>query len=143
MAIILKSTIDCWSGHYSFQPLAFYSMKQLFSESIYETSMSDLNQLPESISHKQLSALLKTARQNSITPEISRDVLNQNQEAFNKLLTIWASLSEQLLTELNHKYDSIIQGRKPKSLMALGAFQAHLKLAVQAQKATDSGEEID
>ena len=100
--------------------------------------MSDFNHPPDSISHKQLTSLLKTAPERSISFKIPKDASKQDQETFNELLTSWSSISKQLLKELNQNNNFLVEGRSPKSLMALGAFQAHLNLAVQARKAIEN-----
>ena len=55
----------------------------------------------------------------------------------NKLLEV--SLSELVIIHaLQKKHKYIVQGRNPNSLMALGALEVHLKMAIQAQKASES-----
>ena len=116
--------------------LANNDPKKITSKHQNEFVMNDFNHLPDSISHKQLYSLLTKAEQQPKSSEPREKLLDEDQEAFRELLIDWSSLSQKLLKKLNHKYDYIVEGREPKSLMALGALEAHLNMAIQAHKAS-------
>ena len=61
--------------------------------------------------------------------------IKQNQE-FNDLITNWTETSQKILLMLNKKQQ--ISTDNPKSLMAYGAMGAHINMALQALKATES-----
>ena len=101
--------------------------------------MSEFTSFPESISHKQLTQLLGVAAHpKAISAHKKTSLFSQKQKDFQELLLNWSILSKELLIELNEKNDYLAEGKSPKSLMALGALQAHLNIALQAQKASDA-----
>jgi len=98
--------------------------------------MNNFNPMPDSISHKQLHSLMKTAEKEMHNCKMRRRTTSEEQEAFEELLTRWAALSQKLVQALRHKHDVIIEERTPRSLMALGALEVHLNMAIQAQQAS-------
>ena len=102
--------------------------------------MSEFSPVPDSISHKLLNSLLSRAHKQPINASDQVELV-QEQEAFNQLLTNWASISEELLIELNKASDYVLTERDPKKLMALGVLKAHLKMALEAQKASEFNDE--
>ena len=99
--------------------------------------MNEFTSLPESISHKQLDSLLSKAPKELFESHLDINISNQEKEQFERLLEDWSLISEKLINELRKKSDYIVQKRCSKSLMALGALEAHLNMAFQAQKASD------
>ena len=98
--------------------------------------MPKFNYPPESISHKQLHALLSQARKGTSIPP-KQDGLLLEEKAFQELLTNWQLISEELLIKLKAKPNQLFTERSSQSLMALGALEAHLTMAIQAKKAWD------
>jgi len=99
--------------------------------------MHDSSHLPDSISHKQLDLLLKTAQKSLHSSEEKRGIPSEEEEAFRELLISWSSTSKELIEKLSHKYAYIFKESSPPSLMALGVLEAHLNMALQAHKAWD------
>ena len=99
--------------------------------------MNDFNPLPDSISHKKLNSLLTASQKEQLASDSNTSFDQEEKEAFEQRLMRWSSLSQKLLVELNNKYEYLIEGRSSKSLMALGALEAHLNMAIQAKKASD------
>ena len=99
--------------------------------------MNDSNPLPDSISHKKLNSLLISSQKEQLHSNSSKYFFQEEKDAFQQRLMKWSTLSQELLIELNKKNEYIIEGRSPKSLMALGAFEAHLNMAINAHKASD------
>ena len=100
--------------------------------------MNEFNPLPESITHKQLNSLLTAAQKTQRVVSEPENDLHNEQKEFQKLLSTWSSLSNEILTQLKKRHEYIVGEKSSKALMALGAFQAHLNLAVQAQEASES-----
>ena len=100
--------------------------------------MNEFNPVPPSISHKELNYLLTKA-----SKDISGETLKNNvdQEKFNALVKNWEDLSKKILLNLEKKNDFLIAGKGPKSLMALGALEVHLNMAVQAFQASEKDSE--
>ena len=92
---------------------------------------------PNAISHKELNALLSKAKKEILSTYTSENhEINENQE-FNDLITDWTKISHKILLVLN-KQDQISKNdRSSKSLMAFGAMGVHIKMALQALKATE------
>ena len=99
--------------------------------------MTAFNSPPDSISHKQLKSLLSKVRSKPIGPQDENQLFEEEEKAFNELITNWHLISTKLLNTLKTKPDHAIEERSSKSLMALGALEAHLTMAIQAKKASD------
>ena len=100
--------------------------------------MPESNHLPNSISYKQLDTLLKTAEKGSSNSDRQKNTHSSEEEAFLHLLISWSSLSQELIEKLRQKHANIFLEKSPKSLMALGALEVHLNMAVEAHKAWDN-----
>ena len=90
------------------------------------------------ISHKELNDFLIKAKKDisSITPSENNQVKG-NQE-FNDLIKTWTEVSQKILLMMNKEQKVLTENRSPKSLMAFGAMGAHINMALQALKATES-----
>ena len=95
------------------------------------------NSSPNSISHKELSILLKKAFKEKVIDEYPSDEVEQT-EKFNQLLSCWSEKSHQILHMLNKKEALVTKDKNSKSLIALGAMGAHLNMALQALKSIES-----
>ena len=93
----------------------------------------DAPSIPDALSHRQLNQWLATATQESSTPaEESNDTLTEELER-------WANRTSFLLQRMAREGDSIGSHRSPQQVMALGSFRTHLKLGLQALKASQPG----
>ncbi len=100
--------------------------------------MNNNQSSPNAISHKELNALLNKAKKETPSIDTSENFeINQNQE-FNALITNWVDTSQKILLMLNNKQKPITKNNNPNSLMAYGAMGAHINMALQAIKATES-----
>ncbi len=91
---------------------------------------------PNSISHKELNALLSKAKKEiSTIDNTGSDEINENQE-FNDLIKDWTKISQEILSMINKKDEVLTKNINPKYLMAFGAMGAHINMALQALKAT-------
>ena len=101
--------------------------------------MTEFKPIPEALSHKQLSKLLTKAKK-----DVAKETVNlENNEAsdkFKELATQWSKVSKKLLSDLDSKKNYLIKGKGPNSLMALGAMEVHLNMAIQALKASEQEE---
>ena len=90
------------------------------------------------ISHKELNDFLIKAKKNISSFDTSeKDKTNGSQE-FNDLLSTWTETSQKILLLINKEQKIITENRSPKSLIAFGAMGAHINMALQALKATES-----
>ena len=97
------------------------------------------NQFSENaISPKALNDFLIKAKKDISSINTSENnQTNENQE-FNDLIRNWAETSQRILLMINKEEKVLTKNRKPKSLMAFGAMGAHINMALQALKATES-----
>ena len=97
------------------------------------------NQFPlNAISHKELNAFLNKAKKENLSKDYPENhKINENQE-FNTLIENWTETSQKILLVLNKKDDFLSKNKNVKSLMAYGAMCAHISMALQALKATES-----
>lgn len=98
------------------------------------TDRPEPSAVPPGLSFRQLQSLLTTAHPDPIMPT------PQAHEPWDQQLADWSRASQQLLTSLRQAGPAVAQGRTPRQLMALGAFQAHLAMALQAATASSSRE---
>ncbi len=90
------------------------------------------------ISHKELKSLLIKAKKEIPSIDTSDNhEINENQ-AFNDLIKNWSEISQEILLMMDKQDQVLSKNRNPKSLMAYGAMGAHINMALQALKATDS-----
>ena len=93
---------------------------------------------PNAISHKELKSLLAKATHEISNRETTWDnEINESQE-FNDLITEWTEISHKILVALSKKDCLSTKNKKTQSLLAFGAMGAHVKMALQALKATGS-----
>ena len=93
---------------------------------------------PNAISHKDLNAFLNKAKKELLSPETSGNYqINENKE-FNELISDWTQTSKKILLILNKKDQLSTKNISSKSLLAFGAMGAHINMALQALRATES-----
>ncbi len=92
------------------------------------------------ISHKQLNDFLIKAKKDISLHDSSENNKNNKEQEFNDLIKSWTESSHKILLSMNSKEKVFTQNRDPKSLMAYGAMCAHINMALQALKATGSGQ---
>ncbi len=102
--------------------------------------MKEFNQIPTSISHKTLNSLFIKAKKDLSSNDIKTGLELSHKEEFNQLLTTWQKLSKELISKLDKNKKSLTENKGPNSLMALGAMEAHLNMALQALNASEQEE---
>ena len=100
-----------------------------------EPKASPEAQIPPSVSYRQLAAMLPHAPTDPQPQEASSASAAAERQAFEGLLAAWRHSSHQLLAALGHGGDVVTEGRSARQVMALGALQAHIALALQAHAA--------
>ena len=63
--------------------------------------------------------------------------IKESQE-FYDLIKTWKETSQKILLMMNKEHKVLTENRDPKALMAFGAMGAHINMALQALKATES-----
>ena len=90
------------------------------------------------ISHKELNDFLIKARKDIDTSEKNKTKASQE---LNDLLKTWTEISQKILLMISKEQKILTENRSPKSLIAFGAMGAHINMALQALKATESDQE--
>ena len=94
--------------------------------------MNESNKLPPAISHKKLSFLLLNAQKDKI---IHTNDIDQNTEEHEKLLSEikdWELTTKALLKKISKSNKNLLNEKSSESIMALGAMEVHLNMALQA-----------
>ena len=90
------------------------------------------------ISHRELNDFLIKAKKDISSINTSENnQIKENQE-FNELIKTWKKTSQKILLMMNKEQNVLTEIKNPKSLMAFGAMEAHINMALQALKATES-----
>ncbi len=99
--------------------------------------MKEFNRIPTSISHKQLNSLLLRAHKEVTEYTDESNEVSEEQEKFNHLAHSWFESSKKILNSLQKDKEHLGQGKCANYLMALGAMEAHINMAMQAFKASE------
>ena len=108
---------------------------------IFAKSRLNQNHLPKNaISHKDLNAFLIKAKKDISLNNSPENNKSKEEQDFNDLIKDWTTTSQKILLLMNSKEKVFTKNRDPKSLMAFGAMGAHINMALQALKATESNQ---
>ncbi len=102
--------------------------------------MNEIPSIPESISHKKLNKFFSHALKEQSNGQDVNAEFQQEKENFQELLNSWSSLSKELLESLKRSEKHLNNMKGSKSLLALGAMEAHINMALQALKASETEE---
>tara|TARA_B100000900_G_scaffold85164_1_gene68927 strand:- start:614 stop:922 length:309 start_codon:yes stop_codon:yes gene_type:complete len=94
--------------------------------------MSEPNKLPQAISHKKLSFLLLNAQKDKFASSAENEELTKLQNDLLAELDDWELSTKSLLKKISSRNEKYLQDRSSNSLMALGAMEVHLNMALQA-----------
>ncbi len=97
--------------------------------------MEEKNYLPQAISHKKLSLLMLKAKKDNLF--FSDDINPQDKEIeeFFNTIDVFEKASKELMNKINKvtkENETIFLKKSSNSVMALGAMEAHLNMALQA-----------
>tara|TARA_Y100000991_G_scaffold27408_1_gene17407 strand:+ start:103 stop:417 length:315 start_codon:yes stop_codon:yes gene_type:complete len=97
--------------------------------------MSESNKLPQAISHKKLSYLMLNAQKEL---HASDDPINTNdleKIEFDELINSWELVTKDVINTISKRNKNLLKDKSSNSLMALGAMEVHLNMALQALNA--------
>tara|TARA_B100000212_G_scaffold253469_1_gene194109 strand:- start:978 stop:1286 length:309 start_codon:yes stop_codon:yes gene_type:complete len=97
--------------------------------------MNESNKLPQAISHKKLSFLLLNAKKDKFATSEENNQYSKLQDELLEELDNWESSTKSLLKIISNRNEKYLQDKSPNSLMALGAMEVHLNMALQALQA--------
>ena len=96
--------------------------------------MRDSDNLPKAISHKALSSLLINAHKDRFSSFGEEEIMNIKQQEFTELLENWEKNTKNILNKVSSKDQTLLENKSSNSIMALGAMEVHLNMALQALK---------
>ena len=94
--------------------------------------MNDSNNLPQAISHKKLSFLLLNAQKDKFANSEETEQNNKFQDELLAELDDWEVSTKSLLKKISVRDEKHLQDKSSNSIMALGAMEVHLNMALQA-----------
>ena len=97
--------------------------------------MSESNNLPQAISHKKLTHLMLHAQKDL---HASADTINTNdleKIEFDKLIENWETATKNVIKTISKRNKNLLKDKSSNSLIALGAMEVHLNMALQALNA--------
>ncbi len=103
--------------------------------------MNEIPSFPESISHKKLNKFLSHAQKGPKDEANINIEFQEERQNFEELLNNWSSISKDLLESLKKSENHLKKIKASKSLLALGAMEAHINMALQALRASETEEE--
>ena len=96
--------------------------------------MRDSDNLPKAISHKKLSSLLVNAHKDKFSSMGEDTLIEIEQQEFTELLENWEESTKNIIHKVSSKNKNILENKSNNSIMALGAMEVHLNMALQALK---------
>lgn len=90
------------------------------------------------ISHKELNDFYIKAKKDLSSIESKENKKFKENQEFNDLIKTWTEASQKILLMMNKESKVLTENKKPKYLMAFGAMGAHINMALEALKATES-----
>ena len=96
--------------------------------------MSESNNLPQAISHKKLTHLMLHAQKESHSSDV-KNIINLEKIEFDDLMTNWEIVTKDVIKTISKRNKNLLKDKSSNSLMALGAMEVHLNLALQALNA--------
>ena len=94
--------------------------------------MNESNKLPQAISHKKLSFLLLNAKKDKFASSEDSDQNTKLKNEFLAELDDWELSTKSLLKKISGRNEKYLKDKSSNSLMALGAMEVHLNMALQA-----------
>ena len=97
--------------------------------------MSESNNLPQAISHKKLTYLMLHAQKDL---HASDNIINTNdleKIEFDELINNWEIFTKDVIKTISKRNKNLLKNKSSNSLMALGAMEVHLNMALQALNA--------
>jgi len=94
--------------------------------------MHESNKLPQAISYKKLSFLLLNAQKDKFANSEENEQYSRLQDELLEDLNNWELSTKSLLKKISSRNEKYLKDKSSNSLMALGAMEVHLNMALQA-----------
>ena len=97
--------------------------------------MSESYNLPQAISHKKLTYLMLNAQKEQHALDDTKNIDNSEKIEFDELINNWEVVTKDVIKTISKRNKNLLKDKSSNSLMALGAMEVHLNLALQALNA--------
>ena len=97
--------------------------------------MSESNNLPQAISHKKLSYLMLNAQKDLNASDDKKNTDSLEKQEFDELINNWEIVTKDVIKTISKRNKNLLKDKSSNSLIALGAMEVHLNMALQALNA--------
>ena len=97
--------------------------------------MSESNNLPQAISHKKLTYLMQNAQKDLNASDDKNNTDSSEKRVFDELINNWEIVTKEVIKTISKRNKNLLKDKSSNSLIALGAMEVHLNMALQALSA--------
>ena len=97
--------------------------------------MSESNNLPQAISHKKLTYLMLNAQKDLNASDDKKNTESLEKQEFDELINNWETVTKNVIKTISKRNKNLLKNKSSNSLIALGAMEVHLNMALQALNA--------
>ena len=97
--------------------------------------MSESNNLPQAISHKKLTYLMLNAQKDLNASDDKKNTESLEKQEFDELINNWDTVTKDVIKTISKRNKNLLKNKSSNSLIALGAMEVHLNMALQALNA--------
>ena len=97
--------------------------------------MSQSNNLPQAISHKKLTNLMLHAQKELHGLDDTKNIDSLEKREFDELIKEWDIVTKEVIKTISKRNKNLLKDKSSTSLIALGAMEVHLNMALQALNA--------
>ena len=97
--------------------------------------MSEPKNLPQAISHKKLTYLMLNAQKDLNASEDKLNTDSLEKQEFDELINNWEKVTKDVIKTISKRNKNLLKNKSSNSLIALGAMEVHLNMALQALNA--------
>ena len=97
--------------------------------------MSESNNLPQAISHKKLTYLMLNAQTDLNASDDKKNTESLEKQEFDELINNWEIVTKDVIHTISKRNKNLLKNKSSNSLIALGAMEVHLNMALQALNA--------
>ena len=98
--------------------------------------MSESNNLPQAISHKKLTYLMLNAQKDLNASDDKKNTESLEKQEFDELINNWEIVTKDVIKTISKRNKNLLKNKSSNSLIALGAMEVHLNMALQALNAS-------
>ena len=97
--------------------------------------MSESHNLPQAISHKKLTYLMLNAQKDLNASDDKENTESLEKQEFDELINNWEIVTKDVIKTISKRNRNLLKNKSSNSLIALGAMEVHLNMALQALNA--------